>query len=50
MYKVEKLSVTGAWVTEAIFQTIEEAATFERRLPYVTRVINIATCKEILAY
>lgn len=50
MYKVERLNSMGTWVWEGTFTTVEEAASYERRLYSVTRIINDKTGREVIAY
>jgi hypothetical protein len=50
MYSVERLNSVGNWVWEGAFTTAEEAASYERRLYSVTRIINTTTGREVIAY
>lgn len=50
MYKVERLNSSGVWVWEGSFTCVEEAASYERRLYGVTRVVNEKTGQEVIAF
>lgn len=50
MYKVERMNSMGNWVWEGTFGTVEEAASYERRMYGVTRIINERTGREVIAF